>query len=100
MSKEDDEIIAEVWITKYVLTEGITKREGVRRCLSSDAPEMIVTRDKYAEFFHGEGREWHRTQESARRRARDMCEKKLVSLAKKYEKIEERLKEYSVEGEG
>jgi hypothetical protein len=38
------------------------------------------TLDKYGQYFHDEGSDWHRTRESAVERAESMRKKKLVSL--------------------
>lgn len=74
-----------VWITKYALTSGIKQLE-VRECADFDR----VVGKAWNDSYHGEGREWHRTYESAVSRAEEMRLKKIESLKKqivKYEKM-------------
>ena len=73
----------EVWITKYALSTGIRK-ETVRQSLS---PDMVVTDDRWKQCFHGEGRDWHRTRESAEARADMMRQAKILSLRKQIMKL-------------
>lgn len=69
-----------VYVTKYALTDGIS----VRMVDRSDAvPSMVTDRSgPYTTHFRGEGREWHRTPESALKRAEEMRRKKIASLKK------------------
>lgn len=71
-----------VWITKYALTSGISEHEA----------EGTHTRDmvKYGphSFAHGEGKDWHRTHESALTRAEDMRVAKLNSMRKRMAELE------------
>ena len=39
-------------------------------------------------YFHGEGREWHRTKESAIDKAEEMRKKKIETMKKQIEKLE------------
>lgn len=75
-----------VWITKYALTQGIIEKE-VREG-GKGFEGMIVTKDKYPACFHGEGKEWHRTKESAIKEAEEMRKKKIESLKKQIKKLE------------
>lgn len=75
-----------VWITKYALTQGIIEKEA-RECKGFDG--MIQTEEKYPAYFRGEGKDWHRTKESAIKRAEDMRQKKIESLKKQIKKLEE-----------
>lgn len=72
-----------VWITKYALTQGIFEAE---------ADESEIFRGMIAvspfEFYHGEGKEWHKTKESAISRAEEMRKKKISSLKKQIKKLE------------
>lgn len=72
------------YITKYALTEGIFEVEA-EPC--EDNPKMIRVPGRYAAFFHGEGRDWHRTFESARDRAEAMRVKKRESLRRSMAKL-------------
>lgn len=71
------------YITKYALTKGIgeypdgflKEKEG----LLSNARENL--------FFHGEGRVWHRTLESAVAQAEEMRAAKIASLEKAIKKM-------------
>lgn len=68
-----------VWISKYALSKGVF-----------DA-YLEIHNDmacKWSEYYHGEGREWHRTKESALKRAEEMRVKKIASLRKQIEKLE------------
>lgn len=72
-----------VWITKYALSQGIKEIEVEQ---SKDFPDMVS--DKWNASYHGEGREWHRTFESAKMKAEDMRLNKIVSLNKQIQKYE------------
>ena len=76
-----------VWITKYALTLGIQRME-VEECDSS--PSMVATKKGgwNRQYFHGEGREWHRTEDSAIARAEKMRLAKIESLRKSIKKLE------------
>lgn len=71
------------YITKYALTKGILEKEA-EECGNG----MIATREKWNAYFHGEGKEWHRTKEEAIKRAEEMRKKKICSLEKQIEKLE------------
>lgn len=74
-----------VYITKYALTSGIIVTDAE---ILTDG--MIRTEEKWNRYFHGEGRDWHRTFEGAQKRAEEMRVKKIASLKKqlvKYEKM-------------
>lgn len=76
----------EIYVTKYALTSGILK-------LEAEVDDSVATvrgnRNKgtYDQWFHGEGKDWHRTWESALARAEEMRIRKLQSLDKKMKKI-------------
>ena len=79
-------MIVKVWITKYALTSGIKELEVE---YSADFPDMVMGK-AWNDYYHGEGREWHRTYESAVARAEKMRLKKIESLKRqlvKYEKM-------------
>ena len=71
-----------VWITKYALTQGIFEKECQYR-----GDGMIM--DELNTCYHGEGKDWHRTKESAVKRAEEMRQKKIQSLQKKIKKLED-----------
>lgn len=78
-----------VWITKYALTEGIREADVDQ---PSAEPSMVVeepkSNDRYRQYFHGEGREWHRTREAAEAKAEQMRQAKIASLKKQIAKLE------------
>jgi len=80
--------IIHVWITKYALTDGIVEVKNARHCVSTsvnmiDCPSLGVFAT-----FHGEGKEWHRTRESAVKRAEAMRVKKIAAYKKSIKKLE------------
>lgn len=75
-----------VWITKYALRSGIFSAEVEEE----DENDTVVVRNDNSlnPYYHGDGREWHRTKESAIAKAEDMRKKKITSLKKQIEKLE------------
>lgn len=74
-----------VYITKYALTSGIIEADA--EILTGD---MILINGDWNRYFHGEGKDWHRTFEEAYKKAEQMRIKKIASLKKqlsKYEKM-------------
>lgn len=72
-----------VWVTKYALTNGIEEVEvNVNENLAS------VVGARFPTYYHGEGKEWHRTREQAVKRAEDMRAARLKSLSKQVKRIE------------
>ena len=74
-----------VWITKYALTSGIKEIE----CEDCENGAVKEIENPLPTFYHGEGKEWHRTKESAIQKAEEMRQKKIASLKKQIEKLEE-----------
>lgn len=78
-----------VWVTKYALTQGIFQIEGgihfERTSMfcqdGSGHPEAIDS------AYHSEGREWHRTEESAKLKAEAMRRAKIKALKKQIAKL-------------
>lgn len=72
-----------VYVTKYALTQGILKVE-VEACDDDPRTSAMVCYKGWGmnTYFHGEGRDWHRTFDQAVKRARKMQEAKLKSLDK------------------
>lgn len=74
-----------IWITKYALTKGILV---VDADVSSEYPDMVSWGEgDTCNHAHGEGRDWHWTQESAKARAGEMIDKKIISLEKSIAKL-------------
>ena len=71
-----------VWITKYALTEGVQEWEVTQ---SKDYPNMVFDGGLY---FHGEGRQWHKTERGAIEKAESIRKTKIKSLQKKIAKLE------------
>lgn len=79
-----------VWITKYALSTGIFEAEVNEP--NSTTPGLIVAPGRvvgrFDQYFHGEGREWHRTPEAAVLKAEKMRAEKIASLRKSIAKLE------------
>lgn len=75
-----------VWITKYALTTGIIEAEA-EEC----EHDMIRAHENSfcPSYYHKEGRDWHRTKESAIAKAEEMRQKKISSLKKQIKKMED-----------
>lgn len=71
-----------VYITKYALSTGIYL-DNLEQ--STNFPN-IVTRGLQA--FHGEGRDWHRTEAAAIARADEMRREKIAALKRQIAKLE------------
>lgn len=79
-----------VWITRYVLSEGIKESEA-ELCLDVDETGNTIKCKiglgiEY--YFHGEGKNWHKTKESAIKKAEEMRQKEIDSLKKQIQKLE------------
>lgn len=79
-----------VWITKYALTGGVFEA-NVEPSTSSDG--MVVLRGNHRttfdQYFHGEGRDWHRTKAGALQRCIVMANTRTASLKKSLAKNQE-----------
>lgn len=75
-----------VWITKYALSSGIQEMDA-EDC-GDRFPGMIVVSKPQRQTFHGEGKEWHRTEQAAKTRAAVMRHDKINSLQKQIAKLE------------
>lgn len=75
-----------VYITKYALTKGIFECR-VKECGNG----MVVWSSEecgcYNQYFHTEGKEWHRTKESAIAKANKMRDQKILNLKKNIDKL-------------
>jgi len=76
-----------VWITKYALTLGIFEIEA-EACVTNDDLISYRALGCMTQYFHGEGKEWHRTREAAVAKAEGMVDQKLQSLRKQIKKLE------------
>ena len=75
-----------VWITKYALTRGIIEADGE---LTSSDSVSILNRDLSLPthwFYKGD---WYLDKESAIQKSEEMRQKKIDSLKKQIEKLEE-----------
>jgi hypothetical protein len=70
-----------IWNSKYALTEGLIEQE----CEGVDSSTVRVGSMRY---LYGEGKEWHRTRESASARAEVMRKAKIASLRKQLARLE------------
>lgn len=76
-----------VWITKFALSSGIFTAEVE----DTSTPSMVrmPSDGKWApQYFHGEGREWHRSHAAAIVRAEEMRRKRIAGLQKSLRKLE------------
>ncbi len=74
----------QVWITKYALSQGIFKSD-VEDEGKGTVKEVACP---FSLYYHGEGKEWHRTKESAIAKAEEMRREKIADLKKQIEKLE------------
>lgn len=72
------------YITKYALSSGIYEAELE---LCGDNMVRQINPRIYSCYFHGEGKEWHRTIESAEKRFEQIKIVKLKSLEKQIDKV-------------
>lgn len=75
-----------VWITKYALTQSIFEEE-VELCENGTMVMVPGTEHAYTAYYHGEGRQWHRTRESAVKQAIAMRDKKIAALNRQLVKL-------------
>lgn len=71
-----------VYVTKYALNNGIVEKEV--KDVGNGAVEVL---EKWGGYLHGEGKEWHRTWESAVARAEEMRQRKIKSVEKQLAKL-------------
>lgn len=70
-----------IWNSKYALTEGLIEQEG------EEVGDSMVHVGSL-QYLHGEGKEWHRTRESAAARAEVMRKAKIASVRKQLARLE------------
>lgn len=74
-----------IYSTKFLFTHGIVECDAD---ISYGTAITNKTKDcGYTMYLHGEGKEWHRTKESAIKRAEEMRIRKIKSLNKKINEI-------------
>lgn len=77
-----------VWISKYALTQGL--QTAIAEGEPTGSTCMISVKDKYGYmYFHGEGKDWHRTPESAVIRAEQIRKRKIASHQKAIKALNE-----------
>jgi hypothetical protein len=79
------------WITKYALTQGIYEI-GAVVCDTDESGDMIEEIKLAAatsNYYHGKGRDWHETKESAIACAEEMRKKKIAAMKKQIVKLEQ-----------
>lgn len=74
------------WVTKYALTNGI--EEKVLQVCENTTSMVEEVGSRWNAYYHGEGREWHRTRANAVAKAEEMRKKKITSLRKKIAALE------------
>ena len=76
------------FVTKYALTDGIQKVKG-ELPLAGNGSMLAVKQSgtTIPMYYHGEGKDWHRTRDQAVKRAEEMRLKKIKSLEKNIEKM-------------
>lgn len=75
-----------VWITKYALTKGIIEADG--ELISSDSVSILNRGLSLPTHWFYKG-DWHSGKQSAIKKAEEMRQKKIESLKKQIEKLEE-----------
>lgn len=81
-----------VFITKHALTAGIEEVEA-EICSNVNAGMICVGKRGWtcSKYFHGEGRQWHRTRESAIKKAVEIRDSRIRSLKKQIQELETKL---------
>jgi len=75
-----------IWCTKWLFTTGIMELEAID-CGNGMVKVILTDKTYFPYCLHGEGREWHKTRESAVAKADEMRIKKLMALDKQMKKI-------------
>jgi len=77
-----------VFVTKYALTQGILEVEVEGEPTQGGMVISVPQSGEYKDYFHGEGKDWHRTLDAAREQAEKMRIAKIESLKKSLTKFE------------
>lgn len=81
-----------VWITKYALSSGIQTYDNAKVCTNVSMDMIEIPKQSSVDLamhFHGEGKDWHRTEEAAKVRAEEMRFAKIASVKKQLNKLEQ-----------
>jgi hypothetical protein len=81
----DKTIIGPVWVTKHALTSPIQRLEQVT--VNGDMITWYQGDGLYMDHAHREGRDWHRTEESAHARVSVMVDAKSKGIDKQRVKL-------------
>lgn len=76
------------FITKYALTKGIQEVDDAELSSCMGTSGMISVKSLGLSYFHGEGKDWHKTIISAQNRANSMRVKKIYALKRSIAKLE------------
>jgi hypothetical protein len=76
-----------VWITKYALTKGIKSIDATPSSFYDGVCDNTNGTGAYSTYYHGEGRDWHRTLEGAQAKAEKMRLAKIELLEKQIGKL-------------
>lgn len=78
------------WISKYAISQGIFTVEIEDPSDAHDNMLVIRAQGKigHTQYYHGEGRDWHRTKDSANKKAETMRIAKITSLKKQIVKLD------------
>lgn len=74
-----------VWVTKYALTKGIMEKEA-ELCDNTDGRMIRIKDNPYNEYYAGG--EWFHTKEEAVQKAEELKVKKIKSVKKQLEKLQ------------
>jgi hypothetical protein len=77
-----------VFVTKHALTQGILLVEVEGEPTIGGMVVSMPEPGAFKDYFHGEGKDWHRTFDAARQRAEQMRITKIASLRKSIAKFE------------
>lgn len=84
--KMEEEKTFKAFITKYALTKGILE---ITASYSLTGSDMIHDTDLQGVYYHGEGRQWHKTRAEAVKHANEMRLKKITTLQKQLVRLRE-----------
>ncbi len=82
------------WITTYALSAGVLEVETKEPTRDYSNMIQVVPAENphlgwsFTVYFHGEGKDWHKTLDSARQKFEKMKHNKIVSLRKQLAKLE------------
>lgn len=77
-----------VWITKYALTDGIIEAKSDTQTQNKEKVFAFWNNDEFGIFYPSKGELFY-DKESAIQKAEEMRQKKIASLKKQIEKLEE-----------